>query len=254
MTELVVFYPSQEVGEHCEALANEIHSLKRGMVSSAARIGEILNEVKEILPHGEWTKWLAYEFDWSEETSRKYRKLADYVKQNPRILGFRSIELAMAFPALPEQTQKEIIEKDVTRYSEAKEIIDKNDMQIWLDGIDDMMEIDPGKALVAIEDAMSISRLRPVAMSAMRKHAEALALLSDRDPKHMMQEAGMTTEEMYPAITKFQARIVDGDDNCQVVLWPDGIVLGIYPKQDDPIHLAYRNALMRFGLKGIRGK
>jgi Protein of unknown function (DUF3102) len=46
------------------------------LTAQAIDIGRILTEVKEVLEHGEFGKWLIAEFGWSDRSARRYMLLA----------------------------------------------------------------------------------------------------------------------------------------------------------------------------------
>ena len=62
-----------------EAVALEIRTLQRQaqgiILSYAIEIGRRLEEVKAMLPHGEWGAWLKNELDYSQSTAQNFMKV-----------------------------------------------------------------------------------------------------------------------------------------------------------------------------------
>jgi hypothetical protein len=52
-----------------DAVAEDIHALQR---DSYLDIGDLLIEAKDSCEHGEWGEWLETEFDWSQDTAKRY--------------------------------------------------------------------------------------------------------------------------------------------------------------------------------------
>lgn len=53
----------------------EIKSLVKTTVETAIRIGELLTEQKEAMPHGEFTPWIRESMPFTDRTARNYMKL-----------------------------------------------------------------------------------------------------------------------------------------------------------------------------------
>lgn len=53
-------------------IAGEIHGLERQNIVNVIRIGRLLREAQKCCPHGEWGEWIAREFEWSDQTARRY--------------------------------------------------------------------------------------------------------------------------------------------------------------------------------------
>ena len=117
MEAVVVEYPDERTRRWAEAKAHKIRSLVRRGVMVAVEMGQELEEVKGRLQHGFWLTWLDANFGWTEETARKYRRLAAAVEQNPRILEFQSLEAACRFPQLPPRVQEEVMERGAFRWA-----------------------------------------------------------------------------------------------------------------------------------------
>lgn len=242
MTELTSFeYPDHETATLCERHAGDIRRIMATTIYNVAEIGRLLQEVKDTLPHGMWGAWVEHHLDWSEETTRKYRLLALAVDDNPRILEFRSVELATRFPMLPERTQQEILETNAVRHSDAKAIIERHKAEDWREVVDRLMENDPGAAYHSIEQALD-TNLRPEALDALEEHKETFALLSGRDPSELLKEAGMTVRNRFrPMEGRPNVMLQEDGGNCSFLLWNSGnpTALVVVPAQKDPVKAAW---------------
>jgi hypothetical protein len=69
-------------------------------------IGRELIAAKAAVPHGGWLPWLAEEFEWTDETARKYMRVAQAF-QIPTKLGFDGLTIdatalyALSAPDVP---------------------------------------------------------------------------------------------------------------------------------------------------------
>src|SRR5260370_5691555 len=86
--------------------AGAIRALGKNVVRNVIEIGQHLTEAKARLGHGNWLPWLEHEFNWNEETARKYMRVYDSFGSNPS--GGRDLNLplhslyALAAPSTPE--------------------------------------------------------------------------------------------------------------------------------------------------------
>ena len=89
----------------------------RRAAESIVAIGEELMRVKAALPHGAWLPWLEAEFGWTDESARKFMRVAEYVGQNPTLLEFQidvSALYLLARPSTPEPVRDAAIERAAT--------------------------------------------------------------------------------------------------------------------------------------------
>jgi hypothetical protein len=57
--------------------AERIRHRIRKQLDDIVQIGRDLIEVKAALPHGQFTRWLAAEFSWTDRTARNYMNVAE---------------------------------------------------------------------------------------------------------------------------------------------------------------------------------
>lgn len=129
----------QRESQNADQLAYEINFIKRQtyeyVLKSSVDIGEKLSAAKELVPHGQWTDWLAEKVDYSQSTAnnfmRIYREYSDdQISMTGRTKSQTFANLtysqAVALFALPEHQREEFVEQhDVSDMSvkELKEAI-----------------------------------------------------------------------------------------------------------------------------------
>lgn len=62
--------------QNIDQLTSEIVLLKHQTAQNIIEIGKRLNKAKEMLPHGEWGKWLEQEVDFRRETASRFMRVA----------------------------------------------------------------------------------------------------------------------------------------------------------------------------------
>lgn len=121
--------------------------LKRAATDIFA-VGQRLNQIKNLLPHGDWLDWIQEEFDLSERLVRNFMSV-------DRRLGSKSAKFAdlppsslylLASPSTPDKAlnvvEEQLKKGDTPSYSEVKQVIEmsfasvdelKNRVQTWLE-------------------------------------------------------------------------------------------------------------------------
>lgn len=109
--------------------ASEIKSLMRQTVQNIVEIGEKLTQAKAELGHGNFTKWLKYEFEWQERSARNFMRVAEVFKT----AKFADLDFApsalylLAAPSVPEQVRHRVLtlanRGETITYTKAKSII-----------------------------------------------------------------------------------------------------------------------------------
>lgn len=249
-------YPDQETARVCEALATVVRRALASSICGVASAGEALEEVKGILGPF-FGPWLGWRFSLSEQTARNYIRLHHLVEANPKVLEMRHLSLVYRLPSLPESVQEEIIEACPASLKEANAIIDGHMVAEWEEGIDDLVEVDPGQAYHEIERAMDRPKLRDAAKGALARHAEAFAALSDRAVEEILREGDLALAERNPPANGRPACAQLVDD--RVVVWlgddvSEPFTVAEFPRHSDPQGMAWRNAALlavceRFGIE-----
>ena len=131
--------PMQQESQNADQLAYEINFIKRQtyeyVLKASVDIGERLTAAKELVPHGQWTEWLAEKVDYSQSTANNFMRIyREYSDDQISMTGrtksetFASLSYsqAVALFALPEHQREEFVEQhDVSDMSikELKEAI-----------------------------------------------------------------------------------------------------------------------------------
>ena len=131
--------PMQQESQNADQLAYEINFIKRQtyeyVLKASVEIGERLSAAKELVPHGQWTEWLAEKVDYSQSTANNFMRIyREYSDDQISMTGrtksetFASLSYsqAVALFALPEHQRGEFVEQhDVSDMSikELKEAI-----------------------------------------------------------------------------------------------------------------------------------
>ena len=108
-------------------IAAEINKIKQEtskfMLTSAMEIGKRLKEAKDLLPHGEWGKWLVESVSYSQRTANKLMQLfkeygdnllAEVGRSNSPVLANLTYYQALLLLGIPEdEREKFILQHDV---------------------------------------------------------------------------------------------------------------------------------------------
>jgi hypothetical protein len=91
--------------------AERIRQRLKRQIEDIVHIGRDLIAVKEALPHGQFTKWLAAEFSWNERTARNYMNVAVAFGGKKEIIAdLRPSHLyRLAAPSTPPEARDSII-------------------------------------------------------------------------------------------------------------------------------------------------
>jgi hypothetical protein len=232
MAELPFQYPNEEVANRCERSIRTIRQAARAMIRGVITIGQELIDVKTALGHSLFAPWLAAHFNWSYATADNYMTAARAVEEYPQGWDYPLQVLYLLTRQLPQEVKDEIMQTPTT-LSEARLIISEHRAAEWKQIIGRTVEINPGEALFEIERALEHEPgLREAAADLMRQHAERFALLSDREPREMLMEAGLTLEEQYPGNLKIRAKLVPflNDQHVVILIGEEYHVIAAFPR------------------------
>ena len=227
-TELAIYqYPDDATGDRCEELAQECETIRemqtRFNVKCRIEYGQRLNEVKALLPHGEFGKWLAWRLpEWSEDATRRWRIMAKRVEQNPKLSEyldlFRSTTAAEEFACLPEPEQALVVQKEAFTWSAFRRVTWDASMRERL--ADDELDHDRrhGDVLHAIEEALDDPALHDVAETLYNENRDTFARLADREPAEVDVEVGVS-QKREPTGSAPSASLVEGDEGYWLCRW-----------------------------------
>lgn len=97
--------------EFLKSRAAEVKSLMRQTVETLIRTGNILIEVKNRLPHGQWSSWCESELGWSQRTAQQMMHVAETFS----IESLSNLDIAasalyvLSAPSTPEQAREEAL-------------------------------------------------------------------------------------------------------------------------------------------------
>lgn len=132
MNDIVVNQKTSIINRTPEIIAVEINSIKdqtkRMMIFNSIEIGRRLVEVKSLLQHGEWGKWLEDKVDYSQRTANNLMKIfEEYGNSQITLIGDNSnsqafanlsYSQAVALLGVPEEEREEFVkENDVENMS-----------------------------------------------------------------------------------------------------------------------------------------
>lgn len=92
-----------------ETITAEIIQLKQDAGNAILAIGDLLNEAKAKLSHGEWLPWLTEQVEFSESTAQRFMRLAREWR-NPSALTDLGATKALTLLALPAEEREQFLE------------------------------------------------------------------------------------------------------------------------------------------------
>jgi hypothetical protein len=99
-----------DLAEHAAA----IRVCNKRVIEDIAEIGRHLTEAKAAVGHGNFGRWIAQEFSWSDRTARNYMGVYEMALNRKHVsdlkLSMRELYL-LAAPSTPEEARDEIIER-----------------------------------------------------------------------------------------------------------------------------------------------
>jgi phage N-6-adenine-methyltransferase len=110
---------------------SEIKGLMKRAAEDIIQIGQRLIEVKACLSHNTWETWLLAEFDWSDQTARRFIHVArSFGSEKQQIVAFAPSALyLLAAPSTPEEARIEAIDRaeagEEITYTAAKQIVNE---------------------------------------------------------------------------------------------------------------------------------
>ena len=96
-------------GRTIETITDEILDAQRRGGEAILTIGRCLIEAKEMLPHGEWLRWLNEKVAYSERTAQNFMAVARRYS-NPQTLADLGMAKALALLALPDSERDEFVQ------------------------------------------------------------------------------------------------------------------------------------------------
>jgi hypothetical protein len=127
-TRIVVQQKTDEIRERMRRAAQEI-----------VEIGERLIAVQQRLLHGQWEAWLRCEFDWSDQTARRFMHVARAFGGKQQIVAFAPSALyALAAPATPQAAREEALARaeagQAITYTVAQQLVEQHRPEATAEG------------------------------------------------------------------------------------------------------------------------
>lgn len=100
------------IRDEVKQAARSIRQLEQGVITGILAIGKRLIEVKDMIPHGQFTAWVMGEFGMQERTAQRMMSVAkeysDPQKRQTLSLFSPSVAYMLAAPSTPEEARAEI--------------------------------------------------------------------------------------------------------------------------------------------------
>lgn len=98
------------IRDEVKQAAHSIRAYGRAMQGSMINIGKRLIEIKGMLPHGQFSEWIAAEFDMSDRMARNFMNVAREYGSKTEIISVLSdtVLYMLAAPSTPEEARREV--------------------------------------------------------------------------------------------------------------------------------------------------
>ena len=214
MNEIVAGYDYGSLHEGTAALVMERTIEIKGLVQRCAQdvilIGQKLLEIKHLLGHGNFTRWLKTEFPLTPRTAEKWMRVAEVFKSedfSDLNIGVSALEL-IAAQSTPPEAKKEVLARfgadDGIKYAEVKEIVDKHrDIESKSNGVEGVYK--------SIQDLLEDGRIgMPYAVKIM-----GLLIGTDSRTQLLVQLWGLSDPDLVPELDRLNKR---GRETFEVIL------------------------------------
>ena len=106
----------------------EITLLKNQTAQNIIEIGKRLNQAKELVPHGEWGKWLEEKVEFSQRTANQFMRIAKEFSDSQLVANLGTKKLFMLLDVPSEEREEFIQENKVEEMTtrELQQVIKKN--------------------------------------------------------------------------------------------------------------------------------
>jgi hypothetical protein len=102
-----------DIASKAKDAARHIHSILRQTTMGVIVTGERLKTIKDLLPHGQFTPWLAAEFGMSDRAARLYMNAADFAAGKTETVAVLqpTTVYALAAPSTPDTVKVGVLER-----------------------------------------------------------------------------------------------------------------------------------------------
>ncbi|WP_035295155.1 DUF3102 domain-containing protein [Brevibacillus thermoruber] len=109
-----------------QVIAAEIRSIdtqtREIVLRSAIEIGKRLNEVKALVPHGEWGAWLEANVHYSQSTANNFMRIAEEYGSNFQAIENLSYTKALALLGVPAEEREQFVQEHDVENMSAREL------------------------------------------------------------------------------------------------------------------------------------
>jgi hypothetical protein len=134
MAQTLIAFDYSQLGKDAKAVrevAAEIKMLCKTAAQQVIAIGQLLIDVKEKLPHGQFGSWIVAEFGWTHATACNFMNVSQRFSDNSKFLNFGTSALyLLANPSVSDEAVAEAIHRadhgEEITHKVAKEIVAKH--------------------------------------------------------------------------------------------------------------------------------
>lgn len=112
-----------------EQITDDILRLQQDAGNAVIGIGLRLIEAKEMLPHGEWLRWLTEQVGYSERSAQGYMRLAR-MGANPQLVADLGVRKVLSLLTLPMEEQEQFLAKSHIVNGQEKSVIDMTSREL----------------------------------------------------------------------------------------------------------------------------
>lgn len=106
----IIYAENMQDEKSLVSYATEIRALTRQTVSSILRIGELLIDAKNRVPHGRWGEWLETEVSYSQATAARFMQVTQRFRGRKEVIGELEVSKVYALLMAPEESVEELAE------------------------------------------------------------------------------------------------------------------------------------------------
>jgi hypothetical protein len=103
------------VAEQVRSSAQRVRDKVKRTIEDIIEVGKDLLAVREALPHGQFSPWLAAEFGWTERTARNFMAVAERFGTKTEMISDLTIQPTAAYllaaPSAPDEAREAAIER-----------------------------------------------------------------------------------------------------------------------------------------------
>ncbi len=203
-----------------DTIAVDIHQLERENIID---LGDLLLEAKSQCEHGDWLKWLTYEFDWSVDTAERYMGVAALNAKFRRLRNLKIAATTLYALVYQEQDDLPAIIEELAKHASKTRLSPRDARRVIKIGIGRRQHGDhPDATLVQLAELNGCSQAW---------HEKAVVALLEREPT-TDESARLLVDEVVAEQKAEEAGFKDDDTEQEEV---ESILDGVPPDLPPPI-------------------